>query len=114
MIFFILVVVLFFLCFFFGGGEGVTVGGFKKHGGRYDSCMLYDKSHSKAGSTSMGVQSIFPSVDTCDASDGYLSLLLGNKEIVTLLETNISPYQGTVEDDVLFHQVGHVSSLESR
>jgi len=76
--------------------------------------MLYDKSHSKAGSTSMGVQSIFPSVDTCDASDGYLSLLLGNQEIVTLLETNISPYQGTVEDDVLFHQVGHVSSLEGR
>ena len=84
---------------------------------RYDdSCMLYDESHSKAGSTSMGVQSIFPSVDTCDASDGYLSLLLGNQEIVTLLETNILylPYQGTVEDDVLFHQVGHVSSLEGR
>ena len=71
---------------------------------RFD--MLYDESHSKAGSTSMGVQSIFPSVDTCDASDGYLSLLLGNQEMVTLLETNIPPYQGTVEDDVLFHQVG--------
>ena len=35
-------------------------------------------------------------------------------DLYTLLETNISLYQGTFEDDFSFLQVGYVSSLEGK
>ena len=49
------------------------------------------------------------STSLCDGSDSD-----GRHLTVSLLETNISLYQGTFEDDFSFLQVGYVSSLEGK